>query len=131
MHDVAVLLVCGLGHESGFVTVRVELLGLAVNGLCRVETLQAVLQQRVHEDVLGHLEALVKVLQVLVGLGLVGGELVGGDDGEGTVKVVDRLEQVDGEFLNGECSSALHVALGALLEVSKVGDRPEVFVLFN
>jgi hypothetical protein len=102
MHNLAILLVGCLDHKSGFMTVRVEFLGLAINELSGIKTLQAVLLQRVHEDVLGHLKTLVKVLKVLVGLSLLGSKFVGGHDGEGTVKVVDRLEKVNSKFLDGK-----------------------------
>lgn len=132
VHDVAVLLALSLGHEGGLVEVGVELLGLALLGRgAGVEALEAVLLQGVHQDVLSHLEAVDQVQQVLVGLGSRGAELVGRHGEQCAVEVVDALQQVHRETLDGKVAGAVHVALGALLEVEEVGHGADIFVLLH
>jgi hypothetical protein len=119
--DDTVLLV-GLGRlEDGLVDVGVELLGR----LGGVEALEAVLLERVDEDRVGHLDALVEGAEVRV-LAL---ELLGRDGAEGAVEVVDALDQVAGEALDGKVLCGLCLAGGALLQVAEVGDGAEVLVL--
>lgn len=101
--------------------VGVELLA----GLRGVEALETVLLQCVDQDAVGHLDALVQGSQVLV----ISLELLGGDGGEGAVEVVDRLDEVAGEALDGEVLGGLGLARCALLQVAEVGDRAEVLVL--
>lgn len=116
-----VVLLAGLGrHEGGLVLVGVELVALGL------EALEAVPLERLHEDRLGHLDALVQGDEVRVA---VGAELVGGDGGEGAVEVVDAVDEVLGELLDGEVAGALDLALGAVLEVAEVGDGAEALVL--
>lgn len=130
MHHITILQIRRLGHERRLVEIGIEFLRLAIlRLLAGVEALQTVLREGAHEDVLGHLEAGHEIQQVLVGLGLGGVELVGGNGEQGAVEVVDALQEVDGEALDGEVAGAIHVALRALLEVAEVGDRAEVFVL--
>lgn len=114
MEASAVLLVWLRGLENRLVDVGVEL-------LCRlrgVESLQAVLLERVYEDVVGHLDAVMKGNQV----GVVRLELLLGNGAEGAVEVVDRLYEVAGKALNGKVLCTLYFALCALLEVTEVGD---------
>ena len=120
-----VVLLVGLGsHEGGLVLVGVELVALGV------QTLQTVLGEGLHEDVLGHLETLVQVDEVLQVLALLGRlELVGRNHGEGTVEVVDALDEVLGEALDGEVASSLDLALGAVLQVAEIGNRSHALVL--
>lgn len=120
-----VVLLVGLGrHEGGLVLVGVEL------GALGLEALEAVLGERLDEDALGHLEALVEVSQVLEVLALVLGlELLDGHGGEGAVEVVDAVDEVLCELLDGEVAGGLDLAGGALLEVAEVGDGAEAFVL--
>lgn len=96
-----------------------------VAGLGGIEALQAVLLQRADQDAVGHLDTLVQGAQVLV----VALELLGGDGGEGAVEVVDRLDEVAGEALDGKVLGGLGLARGALLQVAEVGDGAEVLVL--
>lgn len=81
-----------------------------------IEALQAVLRQHLHEDVLGHLEAAVQVHEVLV----VAVELLGRHGAQGAVEVVDAVEQLFGEALQGEVLGCLDFALGLLLEVAVI-----------
>ena len=74
-----------------------------------------------------HMQAGVEVVQVFVRFV---GQGFRRDGGQGPVEVVDRFEQVRGEFLDGELPRRAYVALRALLEVSEVGYGAEVFVLF-
>jgi hypothetical protein len=90
-----------------------------------VEALKAVLLEGGDEDAVGHLEAVVEGDEVRV----FGGELGGVDGGECAVEVVDGLDEVAGEALQGEVFGGLNLALGALLEVAVVGDGAEVFIL--
>ena len=132
VHDIAVLHVLGLGHEGSFMQVGVELLGLALGGLLRrIESLHTVLLERVHEDVLGHLQTSDEFHQFLVFPGCRTTELIRWHREEGAVKVVNAFEQVNGEFLNGKVTSAFHVALSALLEVQEVRNGTNIFVLIN
>ena len=119
--DGAVLLARLRSHEDSLVNVGVEL----VAGLGGIEALQAVLLQRADQDAVGHLDTLVQGAQVLV----VALELLGGDGGEGAVEVVDRLDEVTGEALDGKVLGGLDLAFGAFLEVAEVGDGAEVLVL--
>lgn len=93
----AVLLVRLRGVEDGLVLVGVE--ALAVDG--RVEALEAVLLERAHEDVIRHLEAVMQRDEVLV----VGRQLGGIDVQKRALEVVDRLDQVPCEALQGEVAS--------------------------
>lgn len=72
--------------------------------------------------------------QVLIGRGLRlrvfgRGERFRRDGLEGAVEVVDRLDEVFGESLDGELAGGVDVANGSVLEVTEVGDGAEVFVL--
>lgn len=118
------LLVLHGGHEGGLVLIGVE--GKAVG----VESLEAVLLEGLEEDVLGHLETLVEVDEVLeVGRLLLGLELLLGDHGEGTVEVVNAVDEVLGELLDGEVTGGLHFTGSPVLEVAEVGNGAEVLVL--
>ena len=119
--DGAVLLARLRSHEDSLVNVGVEL----VAGLGGIEALQAVLLQRADQDAVGHLDTLVQRAEVLV----VALELLGGDSGEGAVEVVDGLDEVAGEALDGKVLGGLGLARGALLQVAEVGDGAEVLVL--
>lgn len=124
MEDGVVVLVGLRSHECSLVLVGVELVTV------RIEALETVLGKGLHEDGLGHLEALVEVGEVLEVLGLVGGiELLDGDGGERAVEVVDAVDEVLGEALDGEVARGLDLALGAVLEVAEVGDGSETLVL--
>lgn len=105
--------------------VRVELLA------DRVEALEAVLGKSLNENLLGHLEAVVEVNEVGVALLVVGRDLVGRDSREGTVEVVDAVDEILGELLDGKVARALDVALGAVLQVAEVGDGSEALVLLG
>jgi hypothetical protein len=94
--------------------VGVELLA----GLGGVEALEAVLLQSVDEDAISHLDALVQGNQVLV----VALELLGGDGGESAVEVVNGLDEIAGEALDGKVLGGLCLTRCALLEVAEVGD---------
>lgn len=119
-----VVLLVGLGsHESSLVLVGVELFA------GRVDALKAVLGKSLDEDGLGHLEAFVEVEQVLVALVLLDAELLGRDGGQGSVEVIDAVDEVLGELLNGKVAGGLDVALGAVLEVAEVGDGAKALVL--
>jgi hypothetical protein len=95
-----------------------------------LKALQAVLGQRLDEDVLGHLETLVEVGELLEVLALVLGlELLRGDGGQGAVEVVDAVDEVLGELLDGEVAGGLDLTCCAVLEVAEVGDGAKTFVL--
>ena len=65
-------------------------------------------------------------MQVFVGFV---GEGFGRHGGKGAVQVVDRFEEVRGEFLDRKLARRAYVALGAVLEVAEVGYGAKVFVL--
>lgn len=122
--DGVVLLARLRGHESSLVFVGVELVAI------RLQAFQAVLGKRLNEDALGHLEALVEVSELLEVLALLFSlELVRGDGGEGAVKVVDAVDEVLGELLDGKVAGGLDLTCGAVLEVAEVGDGAEAFIL--
>lgn len=65
----------------------------------------------VHKDVLGHLETLVQVGEILEVLwAVLGGELLLGDHAQGAVEVVDAVNKVLGEFLDGKVTGCLDLA---------------------
>jgi len=100
--------------EDSLVDVGVELLGR----LAGVESLQTVLLQRVDEDGVGHLDAVVQGNEV----GVIPLELLFWHSAKGAVEVVDGFYEVAGKALDGEVFSGLDFALGALLEIAEVGD---------
>lgn len=83
-----------------------------------IESLQAVLLERVDENGVSHLDAVVQGNQI----GVVRLELLLGHGAEGAVKVVDRLDEIAGEALDGKVLCALDFALSALLEVAEVSN---------
>lgn len=101
--------------------VGIELVALSAG----VESLEAVLLECVHEDGLGHLETRVKVQKVLVAAV----KLLLGHDRKGTVKVVNAVEQVSGEALEGKVLGCADLALGLLLQVAVFGDLTLPLVL--
>lgn len=101
--------------------VGVELLA-ALRG---VEALETVLLQCSDQNAVSHLDALVKGGQVLV----ITIELLGRNGREGAVEVVDGLDKIAGEALDGEVLGGLCFARCALLEVAEVGDGAEILVL--
>lgn len=119
--DGAFLLAWLRGHEHSLVDVGIELLA-SFRG---VESLKAVLLQCVDQDAVGHLDTLVQRGQILV----IAFELLRGNGGEGAVEVIDRLNEVAGEALDGEVLGGLGLTRCALLEVAEVGDGAEVLVL--
>lgn len=129
VHNITVLVVGGRSHESGFVEVGIELLGLALDELAGVEALETVLLKGVEENALGHLETLDKLVQGLVFLGLGGRQLLLRHSQERAVKVVDAVKEILGETLDGELASGIHVALVALNLVAGLGDLTKVLVL--
>lgn len=87
-----------------------------------IEALEPVLLQRLHEDGLGELQAVVQADQVLEMFRLLRRlELLLGHLGQGAVEVVDAVDQVLGELLDGVVFCALDLAAGAVLEVAEVG----------
>lgn len=56
-------------------------------------------------------------------------ELLGGNHAQSAVEVVDTVNKVLGELLDGKVASSLNLTLGAILEVSEVGDSSEAFIL--
>jgi hypothetical protein len=116
------VLLVGLGClENGLVDVGVKFLAV----LGGVEALEAVLLEGGNEDALSHLQAVVKRDQVLVRID----ELVFGHRGESAVKVVDGIDEVACEALQGEIFCGLDLALCALLEIAEIGDGAEILVL--
>jgi hypothetical protein len=95
------------------VHIRIELLACDAG----VEALETVLLEGIHEDVVGHLEAIVQCDEV----GVIGGELFAGHSGEGAVEIVDAFDEIAGEALEGEVFGGLDFALGSLLEIAVVG----------
>jgi len=84
-----------------------------------------VLLECVHEDGLGHLETRVKVQKVLVAAV----KLLLGHDRKGTVEVVNAVEQVSGEALEGKVLGCADLALGLLLQVAVFGNLTLPLVL--
>lgn len=125
-HSVVLLVLLVCVHEQGLMLVGVEFLADGI------EALQAVFLERVHKDGLRHLEALVQVGQILQLLGLfLDLEFILRDHGQRAVQVVHAVYKVLGEALNREFAGVLDVALGAILQVTEVGNGTEAFVLKN
>lgn len=112
VEDAAVLLIWLRCHEGRLVLVGVELLAVGVHAL------EAVLLEGGHENVFRHLDTLVEGVKVLV----VAIQLLGRDVCKGAVEVVDALDEVLGELLNGEITRSLDLARGTVLQVAEVGD---------
>lgn len=122
--DSTVLLVRLRSHESSLLLVGVELLALGA------ETLEAVLLKGVHEDVLGHLETLVQVGEILDALrSVLDLELLLGNHSKSSVEVVNAVDEVLGELLDGEIFGGFDLTGGALLQVAEVGDGAQALVL--
>lgn len=120
--DGVIVLVRLRGHKGGLVLIGVELFA------GRVEALETVLGEGLHEDVFRHLQAIVEVDEVLSLLRLVG-ELLGRNVGEGAVEIVDAVHEVLGKLLDGKVAGRFDLALCAVLEVAEVGDCAEAFIL--
>lgn len=129
MKDRTILHALRRGLEGGLVQVRVE--ALAVDG--RVEALEAVLLERLHQDRLRHLEAVVQVDEIAIVVVVIRGtgrlvlilarhELLGRNGGQGPVQVVDRVDQILGEALDRKLSCRFHLPPRSLLQVPEVGD---------
>jgi hypothetical protein len=119
--DGAILLV-GLGClESGLVHVGVELVTLGAG----IESLEAVLLECVHEDGLGHLKSRVEVQEILVAAV----KLLLGHHRKGTIEVVNAVQQVSGEALEGKVLGCANLTLGLLLQVAVLGDLTLPLVL--
>lgn len=131
VHNITVLETSSGGHKGSLVQVRVELLGLAINLLAGIEALETVLLEGVEEDLLGHVKTSDEIEEVLVIFSLSSGELVRGHGQQRAVEVVNAVEEVLGETLDGELAGSVHVALVALNEVAGFGDRAEPFVLMG
>ena len=112
--DDAVLLIWLRCLEDSLVEIRVEFLA----GLGGVEALKAVLLQCVDKNAVCHLDTLVQGSQVLV----VTLELLGCYSRQCTVEVIDRLDEVASETLDGEILGRLSLTRCALLKVAKVCD---------
>lgn len=95
----------------------------------RINLLETMFLQRVEQYALRHLQPVVEVDEVLVvfhvGAGLFG------DGGQRAVEVVDAVDEVFGEFLDGEVTGCFLVALRAVLQITEVGDGACEFVLYE
>ena len=101
--------------------VGVELVTLGAG----IESLESVLLKCVHEDRLGHLETRVKVRKVLVATV----QLLLGHDRKGAVEVVNAVEQISREALEGKVLGCANLTLGLLLQVAVFGDLALPLVL--
>lgn len=113
-----------IGHrylEHGFMSVGVEHLAN------RVDLLQSMLLQRAQQNALYHLQPIVEIHELLLVLGV--SSALFGNSREGTVEVVDAVNKVFGELLNSVVLGSLLVTLGAVLEVTEVGDGAGEFIL--
>lgn len=131
VHNITVLETSSGSHEGSLVQVCVELLGLTVDLLAGIKALETVLLEGIEEDMLGHVETGNKIEEVLVLFSLSSGELVRGHGQQRAVEVVDAVEEVLGETLDGELAGSVHVALVALNEIAGFGDGAEPFVLIK
>lgn len=127
----AIFLVRLRRHKHRLMLIRIELL----EPLRRVHALESVLLERRHQYRFRHLEAVVQGYEVVVVGGVVGGggggalQFFGRHGGQGAVEVVDAVNEVFGEALQGEVFGGLDFAFCAFLQVAEVGDGAEVFVL--
>ena len=102
--------------EGRLVQIRIELLPL----LARVESLKPVLLQRLHQDLLGHRQALVQADKVLVTV--LARHLLRRHRGERAVQVVHRIHEILGESLDGELVRGLNISFRSLLQVAELGN---------
>lgn len=109
----AILLVWLRRLEYSLVYIGIEFLARSA----RVEALQSVLLEGVHEDVVGHLETIVQRDEI----GVLGGELLSRYGREGAVKIVHAFDEVAGKALESEVFGGLDFALCSLLKVAVVG----------
>lgn len=109
----SILLVWLRRLEHGLVHIGVELLAR----LGGVEAFQTMLLQGGDQDGVSHLDAVVQGDEIRV----IGLELLGSDCAEGTVEVIDRLDEIAGEALDGEVFGGLRLAFRTLLQVAEVG----------
>lgn len=124
VEDGVVFFVLYGGYEGGFVFIGVE--GKVVG----VELFEVVFFEGFEEDVFGYFEIFVEVDEVLeVGRFFFGFEFFFGDYGEGMVEVVNVVDEVFGEFLDGEVMGGFYFMGSLVLEVVEVGNGVEVFVL--
>lgn len=93
----------------------------------RVDLLQSMLLQRAQQNALYHLQPIVEIHELLLVLGV--SSALFGNSREGTVEVVDAVNKVFGELLNSVVLGSLLVTLGAVLEVTEVGDGAGEFIL--
>ncbi len=104
MEHRSILQSMGGGLEGSLMHIRIK--SLLIDG--RVEALQAMFLERLHQDRLRHLEAVVEVDQIFVRgtrarrFVVVGHQFLGGDGGQGSVEIVDRIDQVLRETLDRE-----------------------------
>lgn len=119
MEHAAILLIRLRRHKGRLVLVGVELLAVGVHAL------ETVLLESGHENVLRHLDTLVEGVEVLV----VTIQLLGRDVCKGAVKVVNALDEVLGELLDGEVTGSLDLARGTVLQIAEVGDGAQALVL--
>lgn len=118
----------GAGLLVGLGGLEDSLMHVGVKDLAdRLELLHAVLAQSLLEDVLGHLDAVVEVHDLLVVLSVVSDLL--GDNAQSSVKVVDGVEQVLGELGQRKVVGLLDFPLGGLLQMSEVRDGSLVVLL--
>ena len=108
-------------QERRLVNIRVELL------LHWIGPLQAMFIQRLHEYRVGHFQAVVEGLEILIHVRR--SELLRRDGGEGAVEIVDAVDEVLCEALERKVLGGLDFTPRAFLEVAEVGDAAEVFVL--
>jgi hypothetical protein len=107
--------------EHGLMHIGVKLF----RRLTWVESLQTMLLECVNENAVGHLDTVMQRNK----LGVVAFELFGGDGAQRAVKVIDRLDEIAGEALDGEVFCGVDFAFCAVLQVAEVGYGAEVFVL--
>jgi hypothetical protein len=84
--------------------------------------------ERGDQDAVGHFDAIVQRDQIRVA---VGGEFLWRNGAQSAIQVVDGLDEVAGEALDGEVFCGCDFALCAVLQVTEVGDGAEIFVLIR
>lgn len=79
---------------------------------------------------LGHLDTFVEVGELLEVLRFFRSlKLVGRDHCQGTVKVVNAVDEILCEFLDSKVAGSLDFTSSAILQVAEIGDSAEAFIL--
>lgn len=95
--------------------------------LARIESLKSMLFKCLQQNGLSHLQSVVQAHKILVTVILA--KLISRDSLERSVQVIYRLQKVLRKSRNREIAGSIDIPFRSVLEVTKVGDGAEIFVL--